>query len=234
MFLTLIGCINLAISTTISLILLSVFGLINPYSKICQNIFYYWSLIALKLAGVKIDIHGLEHVDPNKGYVLCSNHLHIFDIPVLCVASKLNLRFAAKKELFKIPVFGQAITLIGMIKIDRGNSKEALKELKKVEEVIDKHKVAVGIFAEGTRNTSGRGLLEFKKGAFMMSMNTHQELLPVTVNGTNKILQGIRVKPRTVNIHFHAPVNPKQYPTEKRDQFMAEVRKTILSKLDDK
>ncbi len=68
----------------------------------------------------------------------------------------------------------------------------------------------------------------------MMSMNTKQELLPVTMNGTNKILRGLRVKPRTVSIHIHPPVDPKQYTPATRKDFMSSVEKTIYSVSEDK
>lgn len=231
---TMISIINIAITTTISLILLCVFGLINPYSNACKRIFYTWSAIALKLAGVKIEITGKENIDPSRGYVLCSNHLHLFDIPVLCVASKLNIRFAAKKELFKVPIFGQTLSLIGMVKIDRGNTGKALKALQQAEAAIGEHKIALSIFAEGTRNRSGKGLLPFKKGAFMMALNTKQAMLPVTLNGTNKVLHGMSLKPRTVHVHFHKPIEPETYTLETRQQFMSDVREIIESKLEDK
>ena len=228
---TILLVIDLAISTTIALIVLLFIGLINPYGKAANMVFYSWSWLIIKISGINLQIHGKENFQASKGYIVAANHRNIFDIPIICIASKLNIRFAAKVELFKIPIFGQAITLAGMVKIDRSNKDKALEELKKTEGVI-KQGVSLVIFPEGTRNKEDKGLLPFKKGAFMMSMNTNQDLLPITVNKSNKILQGLSVKPITITIHFHKPVNPATYQG-KRDQFMNDVRETILSKLDD-
>ncbi|MCB0278090.1 MAG: 1-acyl-sn-glycerol-3-phosphate acyltransferase, partial [Calditrichaeota bacterium] len=222
---TLILLIDLFVTTTLAFLILIVFGLINPYGRVSQAVFYYWSLMIIKLSGVKIEISGLENYDRSKGYIVAANHKHLYDIPIICVASKLNIRFAAKVELFKIPIFGIAMQLAGMVKIDRGNNQKALDALKQAESAI-KQGVSLVIFPEGTRNKGSEQMLPFKKGAFMMSINTGQDLLPVTVNRSNTILQGISVKPKTVSIHFHPPVSPKTN-MKKRDQFMKDVREII-------
>lgn len=224
--------LNIVISTSIALLLLLIFGLINPYSNTCKQIFYVWCQLILKISGIKIDCSGLDNFDSTRGYIVCSNHLHLFDIPILCVASKLNIKFAAKKELFKIPIFGQALHLIGMVRINRGNTKEALSSLKKAEDVIVNKHASLVIFPEGTRNRSGHGMLPFKKGAFMMALNTKQAILPASINGSNKILNGLRVKPRRVSIHFHPVIESTHYGIEKRKEFMTQTRKVIESKLE--
>ena len=220
---------HLIISTTLCMILLVLFGLFNPYNKATNAFFYYWSKLVLLNAGVKLNVTGLENFDRSKGYIIAANHSHLLDIPVLCVASKLGIRFAAKKELFRIPIFGQALYLIGMVKIDRGRTKTALENLKKIEDKIEKG-VTLAIFPEGTRNRTGKEMLKFKKGAFMMALNTHQPLLPVTVNGSNKILFGAILKAGTVDVHFHPTINPDDYGIEKRAEFMDKTREVIESK----
>ena len=220
---------HMIISTTLCLLTLCLSGIFNPYSQFNNNLFYYWSKLILFNAGVKLNITGLENIDRSHGYILTSNHTHLLDIPVLCVASKLGLRFAAKKELFNIPVFGQALALIGMVKIDRGKTQNALKNLKKIETKINQG-VTLAIFPEGTRNRKGKEMLPFKKGAFMMSINTHQPLLPVSVNKSNTILQGFKLIPGQIDVHFHPPIDPAHYGLEKRKEFMDITRTVIESK----
>ena len=42
-------------------------------------------------------------------YVFVSNHLSNFDIPVVFLTTRHKIRFLAKKELYKIPVFALAM-----------------------------------------------------------------------------------------------------------------------------
>jgi 1-acyl-sn-glycerol-3-phosphate acyltransferase len=219
-----------AFTTTLSFFIILVAGLINPYSRFCNGVFFSWSWLLCKIAGLKFNVHGLENFDPNKGYVLCPNHRHLFDIPILCVTSKLNIKFAAKKQLFSIPIFGQTLSLIGMVKIDRENTKNAVAELKRAEELISKG-VTLVIFPEGTRNkTPEKGMLPFKKGAFQMAINTHQSILPVTIIGSNGVLKGFSATPRTIDIYFHKPIEAKPY-INSREALVQLTRAQIESKL---
>ncbi len=206
----------------------------KPYGKVTQKAMYYWTRPIFFFGGVKLNVTGLEYIDPNRSYVICSNHLHILDIPTLILASKLNIRFAAKKELFKVPLFGQLISIMGMIQIDRENRRSAVESLKQIAKMITENVVSVVLFPEGTRNKSAKGLLPFKKGAFVMAMNTETMMLPASINGSDKIFHGLIARPRTLNIHFHPPVDPNKYSVATRQQFMDDVYQTILSKIEDK
>lgn len=228
----LILAVDLVISTIIAFLLLLIFGLINPYSRICGGIFYVWSWLIIKISGIRIDVSGLDNIDPSIGYIVASNHLHLYDIPVIAAASGLNIRFAAKKELFKIPIFGQALYLCGMVRIDRGNTQSALQTLRKTESIMKTHQVSVVLFPEGTRNRDGAGMLPFKKGAFMMALNTGLPMLPITINRTDSRLQGFSIKPGTVTMHIHPPMDPADYSLDTRQAFMNDLRATISAKLE--
>jgi 1-acyl-sn-glycerol-3-phosphate acyltransferase len=224
--------LEIVINTILSTIVLMIVGLFNPYSKLANLIFYQWSWLIIKISGVKLNVHGFENFDTDQPFIVAANHRHLFDIPILAIASKLNIKFAAKKELFKVPVFGLALKLIGTVKIDRANNKKALGVLKKIEAILRKHSVSLVIFPEGTRNKRGKGLTPFKKGAFMTSLNSGIPILPVSINGSDLILQSFRCKPREITVYFHKPIEPNSYELKDRTNFMNDTNKVILSKLD--
>ena len=201
----------------------------NRYGKFGKFQLMFWSSLIVKTSGLKLNVTGLENYDPNESYVVASNHRHLYDIPVLAIATKLNLKFIAKKELFRIPVFGWILYLVGMVKVDRKNSTKALESLKKAQQVAEEHKISLTVFPEGTRSKKP-GLLPFKKGAFMTSINTNIPLLPISVEGTDKILKGFKCIPRTINVHIHPPIDPSKYGVEKRGVFMKDVKEIIESK----
>ena len=101
----------------------------------------------------------------NQSYILVSNHQSHADIPVLVVHMPLHMSIIAKKELFKIPFFGQGMRAIGIIEIDRSNRTKAVASLKKAEQIIRDEKLSILAFPEGTRSDNGT-LLPFKKGPF--------------------------------------------------------------------
>ncbi|MGB2713736.1 MAG: lysophospholipid acyltransferase family protein, partial [Vicinamibacterales bacterium] len=65
-----------------------------------------WAQLILKTTGVRVEVSGLEHVDPSRSYVLAANHQSIYDIPILFAALPLQLRIVAKASLGRVPFLG--------------------------------------------------------------------------------------------------------------------------------
>jgi 1-acyl-sn-glycerol-3-phosphate acyltransferase len=221
--------LHICLYTFFALIVLLISGLINPYSKFNHLLFQTWADIICKICGLEFEIEAFENFNPHKGYIVCVNHRNLLDIPIVGAATGLNIKFAAKKELFSIPVFGQVLFLIGMVKIDRANRQKALDSLKDSQKMFT-HGVSLVIFPEGTRNRSGKGLLSFKKGAFVMAVQSGQEILPISVNDSNKIISGFSVKPRKIKIVIHPPLDPKAFKDNK-EELLTICQEKILSGL---
>jgi 1-acyl-sn-glycerol-3-phosphate acyltransferase len=81
--------------------------IIVPFSfKTARAIQDAWCRHLLAIAGVRVRIRGAEKIDKDRSYFLVANHSSALDIPVLLGLIPLQLFFMAKKELFRIPVFG--------------------------------------------------------------------------------------------------------------------------------
>ncbi len=127
-------------------------------------------------------ILGAERLDPKEPYVVVINHQNMMDIPTLYLLS-FHFRWVSKKEVFKIPFFGQFLLIHGDIAIERGNAKVAMQKV-----VTDGKKwlsrgVSVAIFPEGTRSKSGE-IQRFKAGAFNLAKEAEVAILPIVMDGT--------------------------------------------------
>src|SRR5690242_5013133 len=78
----------------------------DPTGRKQNHLARLWAKSLLRVAGVRLTIDGLEHIDPNGAYVIAPNHLSYFDTPVLLSAFPVQFRFMAKKGLFLIPLLG--------------------------------------------------------------------------------------------------------------------------------
>jgi 1-acyl-sn-glycerol-3-phosphate acyltransferase len=115
-----------------------------------------------------------------------SNHMSTFDIPLLLWVLPIEGRFLAKQELFKIPLVGLAMSRVGMIKINReagGSSRAAIIE---GVELAAERGYSLIVFPEGTRGSDGE-LLPFKKGGFRIAIDTQLPVLPVIIEGNERI-----------------------------------------------
>ena len=131
-------------------------------------------------------IEGLEKIDRTKRYVILINHNSMFDIPILYFVP-LDFRWVSKREVWKIPFFGQLLFLHGDILIDRGRRAEAMTRLLREGSLWLDRGVSVAIFPEGTRSKDGE-IHRFKAGAFQLAREAGAELLPVVLDGTRSLV----------------------------------------------
>lgn len=163
-----------------------VYGAVRPAAPIHDRILRLWSDLWLKIPPMHINVEGAEKVDPNQRYVVASNHLSMFDIPLLLRALPLHGRFLAKTEVFKIPLVAQAMRTVGIIEINREHGRSTRQAITEGVRIAAERGYSLLIYAEGTRGAGGE-LLPFKKGAFRIAIDTGLPLLPVVIEGTERV-----------------------------------------------
>ncbi len=197
----------------------------NPDSPLLQKIARNWGRILLRIAWVPVQVEGLEHLRPGQAYVYAANHRSNFDIFVLISVLPGRFLFVAKKSLFKIPVFGQALSAIGSVSVDRNNLQSAIQSLNRATAIV-KSGISMIIFPEGTRATS-RELLPFKKGVFIMALKTGQPIVPVSISGTRfiQVRKSIRVRHGPVKVVISSPIPADTF--RRKEDLMSAVRQAI-------
>ena len=200
----------------------------NPLHKIAR----FWGRSILIVSRIKVSIKGLSNIDLSKSYIYMSNHQSNFDIPVLLGYLKVQFRWLAKMELFKIPVFGHAMRKAGYISIDRNNRESAFESLKTAARKI-KSGVSVLIFPEGTRSRDGK-IHPFKKGGFVMAVDSGVPIVPIVLTGTSSIMTkgSFRINPGKVNMIIHQPIQTSVYTRETKEALMERVRRVICDGLE--
>lgn len=175
------------------LILLSAVALVlcYPFDK-GRRVVHELSRIAVRIFfGVppfwRFRVEGLEHVDKTKRYVIVLNHQAMTDIPSLYFVP-LNFRWVSKREVFKIPFFGQLLRLHGDICINRGKAVEARDQLLHDGQLWISRGASVAIFPEGTRSKDGE-IHRFKSGAFELAQKAQVPILPVVLDGTTTLVK---------------------------------------------
>lgn len=137
----------------------------------------------LRAGGARVVVRGLENLEEGRSYVFISNHRSYLDTATLFFHAGKKMGLVAKKELLKAPVFGQGLSFINIIAIDRSNPELAMRSMEKARDVMKKG-FSFGVFAEGTRGMPGE-LLPFKKGAFHLAFQTDSSIIPVAIKNTD-------------------------------------------------
>jgi 1-acyl-sn-glycerol-3-phosphate acyltransferase len=160
---------------------------------------------------------GAERVPSGRAYVYMSNHQSHLDIPMLyATLPSPTIRMLAKKELFKIPLWGQGLRAAEFIEVDRSNHARAVQSLEQAARLLFDG-VSIYLAPEGTRSRDGR-IGKLKKGGFHLAMDTGTPIVPAAIRGTIDILpRGGKVmrkgKRVTVTIGAPIPVDGRDLPT---------------------
>ena len=108
-----------------------------------------WARWIIWSMGIAYEVRGMEHLSHGNQYIFMSNHESALDILFGLAYLLYNIVFFAKKELFKITIFGWAMYAAGMIKIDRQNCEKAKKSVDKVADTLRKLKFSTLLYPEG-------------------------------------------------------------------------------------
>jgi 1-acyl-sn-glycerol-3-phosphate acyltransferase len=184
---------------------------------------------AVWITGTKVQVRGLEQIDPKGTYIFMSNHVSNIDPPILVTLIPRRTSVLVKKELWRIPILGKAFTIGEFVPVDRRNRESAIESIRRAGEVM-RHGINMMVYPEGTRSADGR-LLPFKKGPFHLALETGIEVVPVTLVGTAEIMpKGSAIcKGGTATVIFHPPMDPKLFSS--REELMQKVAKVIESAL---
>lgn len=143
-----------------------------------------WARGILASARVDVRLKGLENL-PSGRFVAICNHQSNVDSLLLLAHVPTHLRFIAKEELFRIPVFGHAMRAMGNIAVSRAGGARDVDRVREAIEAV-RQRVSIVVFAEGTRSSDGR-VGPFKRGGPRLAIQAQVPLVPMAIAGTRHI-----------------------------------------------
>ena len=219
--------------------LISAFTLIDLIwvrkSQIKAQVFpRYWGRILCRLAGVRVTVEGIEHVDPRQTYIFAGNHCSQYDICSFQGYFPHDFRWIAKKELFRIPLLGQAMHRVGCIPIDRSHGRQALKSLDEAAKQIAAGS-SVLIFPEGSRSADGL-LHEFKTGTVLLAIKAGVPIVPLGFNGSHEVLPKGASLPKkgTITIRVGPPIPTAHYSASDKQDLASDLQAAVKNLLDER
>lgn len=238
------------ISYPLSIIYYLIFGLIlcvfHVIQWICFNVFGYQahkksvdylnlSLVrCTQILGTTYKIENLEFVPKGVPVIIVANHQSMYDVPlIIWFLRRLHPKFISKKELGKgIPSVSYNLRHGGSVLIDRKDPQQALPEIKKVAEYIEKYNRSVVIFPEGTRSKTGEPKKFSENGLKTLYQNAPSAyILPVTINNSWKLVKfgtfpmGLGSK---LILTLHQPLKVSDYSFE---EILKKTEQAVVSKI---
>jgi len=187
-----------------------------------------WARVLLFLCATRVEVIGGQNILHTRPQVLMANHQSDFDILITLAYVPGQFRWIAKKELFTIPVFGQAMRSAGYIEIDRQNHEKAMQSMDLAALRIRQGK-SVMTFPEGTRSRNGE-IKTFKPGTFYLAIQSGAPIVPISIIGSGDIMpkRSLRIRPGKIRLVIDKPIDTKNYTPENRQELINRVRQVII------
>jgi putative phosphoserine phosphatase / 1-acylglycerol-3-phosphate O-acyltransferase len=187
--------------------------------------------LLLTATGVHLNVLGEENLTEKRPAVFIFNHRNQVDPIIATALVRDNFTSVGKKELEKNPLMAALGKIMDAAFIDRENTKAAVEELKKIEELARKG-LSIVIAPEGTRlDTTEVG--PFKKGAFRMAMAAGIPIVPIVIRNAEVIAarDSNTFNPGTVDVVVYPPIPVDDWTVENLSARIAEVRQLYLDTL---
>jgi len=208
------------------LLLISVFragGFFETWLKgLCRSL--------VRICGICVTVSGKENFDPGRQYLLMMNHVNILDAFVFYRSFPGKARGIEEESHFDWPVYGWVIRRMGQIPVNRKSGIKAMESLRRAAELIRQKKdYSFMVLPEGTRTRDGK-LGPFKKGGFLLALETGLEILPLVQKGAYRINRrhSMLIRPGRVEFLIEKPIALAGYSKENMAQLMDKVRGVFL------
>lgn len=190
-----------------------------------------WARSLLRIAGVKVEVEGLEHIRPHTSYVFIANHASYMDIPVILAHIPEDFLFLAKSGLFRIPFLGTHLKTAGHVPVPRQDPRAALKTLAHAAGLLRDGRSTL-VFPEGGRSETGQ-LQPFKDGAAFLAIRAQIPVVPMALIGLRRVLpmHSIVFHRGRVRLRVGQPMATAGLATKDREALTTQMRERVLALL---
>jgi len=206
-------------------------GLVRAPASLHDWVHRNWGRTELWAAGVRTTVAGLENVSHTAPQIFVANHQSIFDIFAILAYVPASVRFVAKKELGRIPIFSLAMRTAGHIFIDRQDRRGATEAMRRAGVRMKRYRLSLGLFPEGTRSQTGR-LGEFKRGTFALAIETQVPIVPLAVDGGYRVSTRGQIRASRMVLQLSKPIATEGKTLDDRDEVLSVVRAEISGMLE--
>lgn len=221
--------LSTAVMGTISLIV----SLFSSTGRTQHSVARAWSRSLLWIAGVKVEVEGLEKIAPGGSFVFIANHRSYFDVPVILPHISAQFRFLANRNLFSVPFIGYHLKRAGHLPVDSGNPRDSLRTMSEAARVIQERGISILLFPEGGR-TEGE-LDPFKDGAAYIAIKAGVPIVPIGLIGLRKILpmHGAIIRPGKVRMRIGDPIPTLDLTLQDRTKLTQSLYQSVAELLEE-
>lgn len=205
----------------------------EAFDHYCYPIVSAWAEARLRDSGAKVTVIGAEKLPRDRNVLFVSNHQSDFDIALFLARVPKEKGFVAKIEMERVPFLSDWMRNIHCVFMDRKDMKQSLSVILEGIKLL-KAGYSLVVFPEGTRS-KGPKPSEFKPGSLKLATKSKAPVVPVTIDGSYKIMEGnhYRICPAEVKMILHEPIFVEAMTKEELAGLPARVEKIIRQPLEE-
>jgi 1-acyl-sn-glycerol-3-phosphate acyltransferase len=163
---------------------------------------------------------GVENVPRSGPLILAPNHFSQMDHFFVGLYLRRKVRFMAKSQMFGPPVFTYIYKHGGVFPVRRGHRDE--ESIKTALTILGQGEMLL-VYAEGGRSRSGE-LGEVKPGIGRIALESGAPVVPVAIQGSEKVRRWKRFRFPKVTVQFGEPIDlpTEEAPARERQLEVAE------------
>ena len=182
---------------------------------------------AIKGGNITAEIHNVENLPEEDGFILYPNHQGLFDTLMFFYSSPRPLAFVIKKEAKDIILLKQALGSTGSLAMDREDLRQSMQVINQIADEVKNQKRNYVIFAEGTRSKLGNKLLDFKGGSFKAAQKAKCPIVPCALINSFVPFDEKSLRQVTVKLIYLKPMYYDEYKDMKTNEIAEEVKHRI-------
>lgn len=184
------------------------------------------------ILGLRFDVRGRERLQGSMPAIFVLNHSSMLDLLVGMELVPYCACGVAKKEMARVPLFGQAYLLSGHLLIDRGSRERAIAAMNETARTMEQHGLGAWLWPEGTRSEDGR-LMPFKKGFVHLAIATGLPVVPIVIHDAPALwpARTVDIRPGTVRVEVLEPIDTSGWRVESVGEHAAAVHAVFVQHL---
>ena len=188
--------------------------------------------VVSRLVGAKVINPDSKKLTDSAPAIFVTNHSSALDVFIGMALCPYGGCGVGKKEVLRIPFFGQAYWLAGHLLIDRGNNAKAIASMAKLSDFVKSKDLSIWIWPEGTRSMDGK-LIPFKKGFVHLALETGLPVVPVMLHGAHEVwpAKTMQFYPGNVEIEVLDPIKTDKWSKATVDDHVEHVKSIMAESL---
>ncbi|MBO4749424.1 MAG: 1-acyl-sn-glycerol-3-phosphate acyltransferase [Lachnospiraceae bacterium] len=176
---------------------------------------------------IKLEVHGIENVPEEDGFIFYPNHQGLFDSLTFYASCPKPFACVIKKEAKNIILLKQVNEATGTLAMDREDVRQSMQVINQIAEEVKGGRNYL-IFAEGHRSREGNKVQEFKPGSFKAAQKAKCPIVPCALINCFIPFDVQSIRRVTVKLIYLKPMPYEEYKDMKTVEIAAEVKRRIV------